>query len=675
MNFESTIVTLEDIATITDESGNVKKRRCFFNIPIYQRLYVWQKPQIDTLLEDLYTAFRENEKGSFYLGGILVVERNDTKFNKYENYRLFDLIDGQQRFTTLWLLSIVFRESLKSFLLEIKDKTPIHRIHFSIRPEVTAYLDKLVSFNDLGGVDTKPTYPSAPIEAKGIEDALAVIDLFKKEMIPKDKWGNFASFVYKRITIIFTIVPESTDLNKLFEVINNRGVQLQHHDILKARLISHIENQTDKHRYGTLWDACANMNEFVERNLKVASGISVADLFNNDSAGYDNEKLAASDEVLAALTKNAESLITFSMKEIIVDSFKEEDVNTKQDTSKYESDAVRSIISFPMLLLHTLRIWLAEKNMKDLPRIQEKELLHLFENSEIKKGDIFPSEHVCSFIKLLWEIRYLFDKYVIKWIEEPNEEPFHGVRQLKKSSEGFLLREKPHGHRGFALLQSMLYHSQQITTHYWLTPFLSYIHKTHEKDSIECYYTFLRNLDNTLFCTNDDRILIERSRDYIASPSPLKNDKLICNCSFLNEAHGLGFPHYWFYKLEFVLWFYKNDEKHGGDRWKNFTFRAKNSIEHISPQNPKEYDPYKVSENVRDMFGNLALVSRSVNSEFSNNPFTVKQEQFLSKNATQVDSLKMDLIYQNNKEWGDEFVLKHQKDMIEAMNRYFEGNK
>ena len=463
MSFKSEIVTLEDIATVTTDPGYVQTSRCFFNVPIYQRLYVWEKPQIEALLEDLYAAF-DQRKGSFYLGGVLVVERNDSVFENYDGYRLFDLIDGQQRFTTLWLMSIIFREELNYFLQEINDKTPYHRIRFAIRPEVTNYFEKLIS---VGKDDDMHSYPSAPSEATRIEDALAVLQSFKKTM-PEEKMKNFTSFVFKYVEVIFTIVPESTDLNKLFEVINNRGLQLQHHEILKARLLANLKSPTDQRRYGILWDACANMDEFVERNLKKASGIPVSKLFDNEASKSDNEKLASAKEVLSVFNDTATYFKPIPMRKILEENYGEAVNEEQADLKDFESDAVQSIISFPMLLLHTLRVWLIQKGREDIPRIQEKKLLQIFANSwiENKKEQTSVDNEVCSFIELLWEIRYLFDKYIIKWIE-PGEDAFHGIRQLRKADTGYLQREKPeNAHRGFVLLQSMLYHSQQITTHY-----------------------------------------------------------------------------------------------------------------------------------------------------------------------------------------------------------------
>lgn len=180
--------------------------------------------------------------------------------------------------------------------------------------------------------------------------------------------------------------------------------------------------------------------------------------------------------------------------------------------------------------------------------------------------------------------------------------------------------------REFSLLQSMLYHAQQITTQYWMTPLLAYMHQG--SGSVSDYSSFLRHLDNHLLCTDDARPLIERSREFLENPGRQN----VLSCEILKHSLGTGFPHYWFYKLEFVLWF--SEREHQQDRrWKEFRFTAKNSVEHISPQNPQGVDLHKVeSDKVRDGFGNLALVSRSVNSAYGNLPFHEKRQRFWNRN-------------------------------------------
>jgi len=60
----SALITIDDVI----------EKEYFFNIPIYQRLYVWGKEQVQTLLSDIWEACKE-EKDVFYLGGTLVIKK------------------------------------------------------------------------------------------------------------------------------------------------------------------------------------------------------------------------------------------------------------------------------------------------------------------------------------------------------------------------------------------------------------------------------------------------------------------------------------------------------------------------------------------------------------------------------------------------------------------------
>lgn len=94
-------------------------------------------------------------------------------------------------------------------------------------------------------------------------------------------------------------------------------------------------------------------------------------------------------------------------------------------------------------------------------------------------------------------------------------------------------------------------------------------------------------------------------------------------------------------------------------------------MEHVSPQNPLKVDTNTVSDAVRDQFGNLALVSRSINSEYSNLPFVEKRTRFLNRNTTRIDSLKSMLIYRNEM-WNDALALEHQRQMISVVKDYLQ---
>lgn len=84
MNFKSNDVRIADIFTI----DNIKS----YNVPIYQRNYAWSVDNIEALITDI-----DNEPDGYYLGNIIFTSNDENDIN-------FDIVDGQQRFTTIALV-------------------------------------------------------------------------------------------------------------------------------------------------------------------------------------------------------------------------------------------------------------------------------------------------------------------------------------------------------------------------------------------------------------------------------------------------------------------------------------------------------------------------------------------------------------------------------------------
>jgi len=622
-----------------------------YNIPRYQRLYVWKDTQVITLLEEFQEACKNN-KSLFYLGGILVVRQ------RFSN-ETYDLIDGQQRFTTLWLLSHELGNSLKDFT-RIDDKP---RLRFAIREQVTDYFHGVLKADQDMNININEEESSL----QRIINARNIIRGFIQEQLKDDvRIEQLVIFIREKVKLVVSEVPQDTDLNKLFEVINNRGLQLQHQDILKSRLMSLIPTKEERIRYEKIWNACSGMEDYIENTLKELIGRSIGDAYNIDTKEIDV------DSILARWQENEDDnngslklSVILAEEEAIFMNSQQKILQTEDDPlgrTDDELEKVRSILTFPQLLLHTLRIFLYNKREKDIPRIDEKELLFIFR----EHAGINNEGQAKGFLRLLWNVRVAFDVHIIKWVTKENSE-VHQVKSLEKyfSNNGWYLRRRtPENDDGFSLLQSMLYHSQQSITQYWITPLL---YKCLETSDTGKLYTYLRKLDNTLFCTGNESILSERTWNIIGKD--LDSRTLDYNINALNAKSGVHFLHYWFYKLDFVLWYLLKDQK--GKSWKEYRMTAKNSVEHISPQQPRQEDESKVTPENLDDFGNLVLVSRSINSTYGNNPYKVKQTTFLLKPIP--DSLKSVLIFEHPT-WNDDLCLKHRDYMKSLLVQYFERN-
>ncbi|SFG29775.1 DUF262 domain-containing protein [Neptunomonas qingdaonensis] len=650
--FRSTLITLQDVIN----------NHYFFNIPIYQRLYVWKREQIHTLLDDIFQAYDES-KNEFYLGGTLVIERDCQQRNDGQTEYLFDLIDGQQRFTTLWLVSVVLGEQLTEYSQGRSEQGLRPRIGFAIRPQVTDFFARICR-------DESASLP----EARQLEDALqeirAFINNYQEENISLDL-AALSVFIRDNIQLVLTRVPKNTDLNKLFEVINNRGIQLQHHEILKSKLLE-ILPKDDQNCYGQLWDACADMNGYVERHLRAVTKIDTVTLFEDQIDG--TEKLAIACNVIATLQKKQQ---THSLQELTLESILNsentftvnDDALIREDEGNQLPDRVNSIISFSMLLQHVLRIYLHEHPKlaeMDIAKVSDKDLLLIFKEYWLKNKP--DATQVKQFIELLWETRYQFDKHVIKWVLV-EEEKVHAIRRpyVNRSSnkgKAYLQRYTTDAAPDFAALQSMLYHSQQMTTQYWLTPLLNFLLK-HDEKYAELY---LQHLDNHLLCSEPDASLIQRTRRFL--DNIWHTETLLSANDSLNKKfkNGTQYPHYWFYKLEYVLYLQMKSDSRRSRLIDSFRMTAKNSVEHIAPQHP-ENEMDKVEAEVLHCFGNLALVTRSINSEMSNKGFGIKRAEFLHRHQGKGVSLKLEHVFETE-QWLKPDIQVHQDQMIQLFDDY-----
>jgi hypothetical protein len=646
---------LINIASVVEEGWE-------FNIPIYQRLYVWTEEQVKTLFEDLHTAYTA-KKDLYYIGGIITVKNTI-------NPSLFDLVDGQQRFTTLWLLSNELRRALLPFTHNGKKL----RLQFSIRENVSEFF---TSIDQVSNEINEASNDFSDLMQVGKARNL-IIQLIDKHLVDEVEKQAFSKFIFEKVRMVKTTVPPSNDLNKLFEALNNRGAQLEHHEILKARLLSFIKNVDKRQKYAKLWQACSVMDNYIERviALEIGSAQNIAAIYHNGFSLQNvlelfdyresNKELSLSDVI-----QNPEKYSTIS------DTFKKE-LNHHPEATEDEFEPVRSILSFPQLLLHTLRIFLYEQEKEDIQRINEKELLEIFDKHFLK-SDFIDEKSVIEFIETLFGVRYAFDRYVIKWVTIGDQKEEHYLKDIYKQNQKkrgqtyYLRRLKKEELHGIGLLQSILYHSQQNTTQYWLTPFLYWM--IDKKPSFHDAFLWLRHLDNTLLSSNKEDIplperTIQSMKEYLNyKPVP---ESIFGSIDNPNED-GTAFPHYWFYKIEFVLWYYRN--KLGkAEAWKDYKMTARNSIEHIGPQNPR-FQEDKVCIEMLDTLGNLVLVTRSINSEYSDKAFGVKKSMFVDKKSKgSMDSLKSDLIYEHQV-WNDKLAKKHFEKMMMLLNEYFQEHK
>ncbi len=620
-----------------------------FNIPIYQRLYVWGSEQVNTLLEDLIYAYlydiKSETKKIYYLGGIVVVE-NSSKF---------DLIDGQQRFTTLKIL----RDILDDVRLTLE---------FSIRKDVWR---EFALESDSTNLDIQRMKDAQKLLNSGLE---------KNYNGHKINRVDFLRYIREQVNLVVTQVPRTADLNKLFELINGRGEQLQQHEILKAKILKYIVDPSENKKYGKIWDICANMNQHVDINIKKI-------IMKEDSKSKDIKKLKKiswSDYFNEYNNLDFETLLDkldFKNDKSTIQSYNSIHNIIKQDNDgesdidggdpEDEASTVHlSIISFPLFLLYSLVALKGDDYFKCMQEekveFKDKNLIKIFEFALLKE---LTDDKAKKFIEYLFKFRKSFDKWIIrnqKDIGDKSHDTNHQILYIKKLDNGKnTTREikKLEDSDNLALLQSMLYHSHTRNTQEWIIPFLS--HNIKNNNCVENNLELLKNIDNVLYSQfNTTDTVLERANSF-------SEDNCVINCTNIinyikkeKVENYHYFSQYWFYKMDWIIWCFSNKKD------SEFRFTARNSIEHISPQTKKEENKVAntVSDKFEHSFGNLTLISIGQNSSFSNKGYLEKMGEFKEK---KIQNLKMKLIYENEI-WNDEKCKKHLYECLQKIKIYYQ---
>ncbi len=201
-----------------------------FFIPAYQRRYAWQWKQCKELFNDIKYLTNDD---SHLLGNLVCLTgAHSAHINQLE------IIDGQQRITTLSLLLTAISKAL----IEKKEPEEAQKIDGLL---ISSGVDRIKQNKvELGELDN-PDYIKV---LKGIESDTIHNENLKNNLQYFTEWigeltdEEFNSFHFKlmdKVSVIRLDVFQAKDAYKLFETINNRGLSLSATDIIKNFLLGH----------------------------------------------------------------------------------------------------------------------------------------------------------------------------------------------------------------------------------------------------------------------------------------------------------------------------------------------------------------------------------------------------------------------------------------------------
>ena len=602
-------------------------------IPLYQRDYAWEEKQIVQLIEDIDDV---NLNDNYYIGSLIVANHDG----------IYEVVDGQQRLTTLFLLLNYLgidtgKDDALSFSCRDKSNYTLRHIRHILDDERDKYdVDQL---------------------QQNIISGLNII----KENIEKFSDEHKADFVKKlENVVLYRIeVPDHTNLNHYFEIMNTRGEQLEQSDVLKARLMSELHsNEEDQDVFAAIWDACRDMSGYVQMHFTPALR---GKLFGDDwgqipSHPFDYRKLLS-------VSKSGKDISAITHPDFAVDT---EDGYLEDDTRvRFES-----VIEFPYFLLHVLKVYLSlhpEIEHRDgdtliYELLDDKKLTSSFErildygvvNGEPINRSLFSRE----FVICLLRTRYLFDKYIIK--REYANESSDGEWSLKSL---FVSGQQSNKRAYYANTRFAAY-KQWESTNKWRHPYNLML-----QSALRVSYTSPK----VMHWITELLIWLSSNVDKLDTEIPSYTDTINEIAKrpvreFLKKKKyslGVNTPHIVLNYLDFLLW----RENPNVD----FAFEFRNSVEHWYPRNPSEgtferWDDVDSVDSV-DRFGNLCLIQRNVNSRFSNMSPEAKKSTF--KDMIKKGSLKLRIMSEKtqgdnaSQQWKKDICAQHEQDMLDLLKK------
>lgn len=675
---------MKDLKTILEECSindiyfSNRGTSILYKIPIYQRNYAWEREEIRALINDVYDSMT---KSVYYIGTLVTYKRDEN---------IYEVIDGQQRLTTIYII-------LKALGIE----TIGNHLTYSARKISATTIEKMPKFSEE--------------KDQGIVDGFYYAKEALKDIVGEKKadMEAFQDFFLNKVHIIHYRVPKDVDLNHYFEVMNSRGEQLEKHEIIKAKLSNQLTGDDDAmQKFSRIWEACSDMGFYIQQKLPDINvfGKTMEDFVIKSFDAFPSSNVGSSSSLGM---KTISELLNSPIR--MIDKYGEFDNN----------DYFQPIIDFPNFLLIVLKITRSwnEDDFDPLSfTLDDKELIKEFE-----KVNLTP-EFVKDFAYNLLLAKYFLDNYVIHHANGEDrvlENPWKLQYYYKKDNKAAYLKDlyedrKAQQNEVIQLLSMFEVAFTPKQRKNYLFYCLYHLFKDRDLDN---YVEFLRKLADKYFF---DVYLDKNKLNDMKQPKPNSFDDTILNGSELNvkledverdfdSIYSIGscnIPLYVFNYTDYRIWKKYAEELRGNkakkdsrnridffkalgcsdfelDVFNNFYFsRTRKSLEHYYPQ--AKADDMLISTQNINCFGNFAMIGSDANSSGSNwNPIDKKNRYLDTKsNPVSVASLKFRIMLQicqdnydagiKNKnikrqfglEWNVEDMVQHQKKMLEIIMNY-----
>lgn len=233
-----------------------------FRVPDYQRPYSWTEKEVSSLLDDISSAFPYGEgldpDANYFLGSVVLIKKHGKP--------QADIVDGQQRITTLTLILTTIchllpnqsqSDQIRLNLIEsidyLGEKTPILSLRGADDNFFSKWIRQKSNLNEFATLDTSGKSAS---QQRLIENVKYLLEekLQKPETVELSDWLTHLLIKITKNCYLVTISTE--DFNsayRIFSTINSRGLNLKPNDVLKSEIIGNIRPEL-RSQYNQIWD-------------------------------------------------------------------------------------------------------------------------------------------------------------------------------------------------------------------------------------------------------------------------------------------------------------------------------------------------------------------------------------------------------------------------------------
>ena len=617
-------------------------------IPLYQRNFAWREEEIKRLLTDVWEAYNRNPRSNYYIGSLVVCKRVDGSY---------EVIDGQQRLTVLSLitkqLGLVKRRMLS----------------YDSRPHVEQYLDALYSG---ANASSHPTTLYLEEAVDTINEANLDERVQGQENYTIHKAGRgFAEYFANNVILVRVELPEDTDMATYFEIMNNRGEQLQEHEILKSLMMSELD-EVKQAEFAAIWDACSQMDDHIHEKFDAALRRRY---FGEDLGSFRFDGLSSEKDSSAA--RNDPKTID----QIIAQGYRGSELNSDGQSDILEApeeEYLTSIIDFPNFLMHIFRAFFNQEYQaghkdNDVP-LDAKYLLSVYADLMAGKTPDERKRFSEEFIAKLFQSKVYFDAYVVKVFNMPYKTDDDSIRWSLKR----VAWDNDHSKMYLKLTFSGDDSTQARAVKALSMLQVTYRNRRYKNWLLKVVELFddYRKQSEKVFIPGDKYIecletyMLERYGDFIGKNEPreimgdvsLKKDNSL--------SLGTDTPHFLLNFIDYLYWVESKGRSNGIPQIKyvkDFDFKYWNSVEHHLSRKKAEHLPN--SDDYVDNLGNLCLLSKSANSRLSDRDVKEKVEVYGKGNMGPKRQIMYAMTEANGYNWGHDEIKQHYNDLVLLLSK------